>query len=292
MEPQAILLLVVAAIIHSAWNLLSKQSRDKQAFFWLALVAGSVIFLAPFWWIATPVPGAGWPYVLLSAGLEALYFLLLGGAYQRGDLSLVYPLARGSALLFVTLFAFIFLGERAVPLGLGGIALIIAGVYTLHVKAGAPAGPGPGLLAPLLSVRERPSQLALLTGLTIASYSVVDKVGVSYVDPAQYIYLIFLFAALALTPYMLLARRPAVVAVWRANRGAVLAAALGFFASYLLVLFVIRISRVSYVSSVREMSVVFAALLGAFVLHEPLGEKKILGAVLIFAGILCIGLAK
>ena len=81
-------------------------------------------------------------------------------------------------------------------------------------------------------------------------------------------------------------------AVWRANRGAVLAAAVMFVTSYLLVLFVIRISPVSYVSSVREMSVVFAAVLGAFMLHEPLGEKKILGAVLIFAGILCIGLAQ
>src|SRR5690349_12720951 len=118
MQPQAILLLVVAAIIHSAWNLLSKQSQDKQAFFWLALVAASVIFLLPFWWLSTPVPAAGWPPVLLSSGLEALYFTLLGGAYQRGDLSLVYPLARGSALLFVTGFAFVFLGERAAPLGL------------------------------------------------------------------------------------------------------------------------------------------------------------------------------
>ena len=227
--------------------------------------------------------------VLLSAGLEALYFTLLGGAYQRGDLSLVYPLARGSALLFVTLFAFAFLGERPTPLGLAGIALIVIGVYTLHVKALT----GPGLLAPVLSVRERPSQLALLTGLTIACYSVVDKVGVSLCGPGAISLPDLLVRRTGPRPIYAagppvggrrsLAREP-VVRCWPT--------AVMFFASYLLVLFVIRTSRVSYVSSVREMSVVFAAVLGAFVLHEPLGEKKILGAVLIFAGILCIGLAK
>ena len=131
MELQAILLLALAALIHSTWNLLSKQSLDKQAFLWLALVTSIVLFAVPFFLLYTPIPSAGWFYIAISGGLEAVYYLLLGSAYQRGDLSLVYPLARGSAPLFATLFAALFLGELILPGGVVGIVLIVLGIYTL-----------------------------------------------------------------------------------------------------------------------------------------------------------------
>src|SRR5205814_6487485 len=122
--------------------------------------------------------------------LEAVYFILLSRAYQQGDLSLVYPLARGSAPLFVTLFAFAFLGERAMAGGIAGILLVVLGIYVLHLKM----LDLPGLYGPLLTLRDRTSQLALLVGLIVASYSVIDKVGVSYVNPLVYICFILLVA--------------------------------------------------------------------------------------------------
>src|SRR4051794_15970753 len=117
MDLPAILLLLVAGLTHSVWNLLAKGSHDKQVFLWLALLVALVVFAAPFAWLVTPVAAPGWAVIALSGGLEAVYFLLLGGAYQRGDLSLVYPLARGSAILFVAVGAGSLLGERASPLG-------------------------------------------------------------------------------------------------------------------------------------------------------------------------------
>jgi drug/metabolite transporter (DMT)-like permease len=288
MPIQTILLLALAAAVHSLWNLLSKRSLDKQVFLWLALVGSLVLYALPALYLARPFPGAIWGIITLSGLLEAVYFLLLGSAYQRGDLSLVYPLARGSAPLFVTLFAFAFLGERPAPVGIAGIFLIVTGIYTLHLKTLDLRG----LLAPIVALgQQRASQLALLVGVTIASYSVVDKVGVSYVDPFLYLYLVFLVSGAALAPYMLAARRDAIQREWRANKATLLATAAMYIVSYLLVLVALTTTKVSYVSSVREMSVVFGAVLGALVLREPFGGKKVMGAAFIFAGILCIALA-
>jgi drug/metabolite transporter (DMT)-like permease len=107
-----------------------------------------------------------------------------------------------------------------------------------------------------------------------------------------YIYLILVIPALVLTPYMLLARRTAIHTEWRANKALIGLVGVLFFGTSLLVMTVLRENKVSYVSSVREMAVVVAALLGAFVLREPFGEKKLAGAALIFAGIVCISLAR
>lgn len=285
----AIALLGCAGLLHGIGNLLSKRGGDKQAFLWLVLAAVALAGLLPFTayvLLAAPPPVAVWPYILLSGALEALYYLLLGRAYQDGDFSLVYPLARGSAPLFATLLALAVFGDHPTWAGAVGIALIIGGIYVLHV----PSFDRKGLVAPLAALRRGVSRLALLLGLVIAAYSVVDKRGVSYADPLVYLYLILIVPSLLLAPYMLLGRRRAVLAEVRANGWSVLATAVFFVAAYLLVLFALRTTQVGYVSSVREVSIVFAAILGTFVLREPFGEKKILGSLLIFAGILCIAL--
>jgi drug/metabolite transporter (DMT)-like permease len=284
----AIGLLAVAAVLHSGWNLLAKRGRNTQVFLWLALWVGVIAFALPFAFSYQPLSPLAWAYVLLSGTLEAAYFLLLGSAYQRGDLSLVYPLTRGTGILGVTLFAAAFLGEAPSLLGAAGIGLILTGIYVLHLRTLDRAG----WVAPLRALRDRASQLALLTGVTVASYSVVDRAGVQLVEPALYIYLILLVPALVLTPYMLLARQAAIRAEWRANKALIAVVGVMFFGTSLLVMTVLRENKVSYVSSVREMAVVVAALLGALVLREPFGEKKLAGAALIFTGIVCISLAK
>jgi drug/metabolite transporter (DMT)-like permease len=119
----------------------------------------------------------------------------------------------------------------------------------------------------------------------------VDKQGVTYTSPVLYLYLILAVACALLAPYMLVARRQALRGEWRANGARIVVTAVFFVAAYLLVLVALRTTPVGYVSSVREVSVVFAALLGSVVLREPFAEKKTLGSLLIFAGIVCIGLS-
>ncbi len=287
MDVSIVGLLLLSALLHASWNLLAKRSLDKQAFLWLASLVSLSAFAVPFLLVSRPIPPQGWPFIVISGVLEAVYFLLLGSAYQRGDLSLVYPLARGSAPLFVLMFASLFLREQVRWTGMLGIGFVVAGIYTLHLKRLDTWG----LLGPFLSLKERPSQIALLTGLTIGSYSVVDKVGVGYAGPVAYLFLTFAVSAIVLLPYMWLVKSRAVRREWRDNKRSIMAVGVMSLCGFLLVLFALTVSQVSYVAPVREISVVFGAVLGALVLREPFARVKIAGSALIFAGIVLISLA-
>lgn len=288
MSIQVLTLLVCAGLMHSSWNLLSKEGKDRQVFIWLAICSACLLFFLPFLFFYQPVSPRVWPLIALSGALEAAYYLLLGAAYRYGDLSLVYPLARGSAPLFVSFIALLILGERLSLVGGAGILLIVLGIYVIHLRAFA----WQELSAPLGRLREPAGLLAVLCGLSIAGYSTVDKVGLSYAAPFTYIYLVFALSALYLLPYMLLARRAAVRAEWQAQALRIpLAGALALL-SYLLVLFALRQTQVSYIASARELSVVLAALMGTAILHESFGRQKLIGSLLIFAGIVCIALQR
>ncbi len=298
MPLQVVGLLAFAGLLHSVGNLFAKRGEDAQAYLWLVLavvaVGGAVpllVFGAISGMHGMSLPPIAWALVALSGALEALYYTLLGRAYQVGDFSLVYPLARGSAPLFATLIALLFLHEDPSWSGAVGILLIVCGIYVLHV----PAFDRKGLLAPLVAVsgsmRGGISLLALVIGLVIASYSVVDKEGVGFVSPVLYLYLILVVPTILLAPRMLAKRRAAVRREWTRRWPRIVTTAVCFLGAYLLVLFALQTTQVGYVSSVREVSVVFAAVLGSLALREPFAEKKILGSLLIFAGILAIGLA-
>jgi drug/metabolite transporter (DMT)-like permease len=285
LEQDTIGLLLLSAALHAVWNLLVKRSNDKQVFLWLALTISLLALLFPFIFFSKPFPAVGWLYIVPSALLEAFYFVLLGNAYSQGDLSLVYPLARGSAPVFVLLFASFFLGERVTWGGAVGIACVTLGIYILHIK-------GPNLrtlLAPFRSFAERPSLLAILTGLTIASYSVVDKAAMGHVDPLTYLYLVFLVTCILLAPVML-RKRQALAIEWHKQRVSIVAVGTMSAAGFLLVLVALTSTQVSYVTPVREISVVFGALLGGIVLREAFAFAKVLGSVVIFAGVVCISL--
>lgn len=287
MSAAAIAGLLFASGLHSLWNLRAKQSGDQQAFLLLAVIVSSLILL-PFtimrW---ATIPPVAWLIVLISGVCEAAYFLLLSSAYKGGDLSLVYPISRGSSPLFVTLIATLLLQERITPLGALGILLTVIGIYVIHLRTFAVHG----LLEPFHALRNRTSQLALLSGLSIAGYSVSDKVGVGYVDPVVYYFLTLTASIVILAPYLVSKRRAAMATEWRLNWKSVVVAAVLILTGYLIILFILTANKVSYATSVRGASVVFGALLGTYVLREPLGEKKIVGSLIIFAGIICIGLA-
>lgn len=281
--------LLFAAVLHAIWNLLAKRGRDNQVFLISAAISAAV-FIAPF--AATrgaSVPSGAWIIIVASGVLEALYYLLLGLAYRGGDLSFVYPISRGSSPLFVAVFALAWQGERIALIGAVGIALTVVGIYVVHLKSFAPQA----LLEPVRAIAtSRTSQLALLTGATIAGYSVVDKKGVGQMDPVLYFFLVLVVSTVLLVPYVLTQKREALITEWRLNWLTILIVGALIGGGYLLILFILANNKVSYATSVRTASVVFGAALGAIVLKEPLGDKKILGACVIFAGIICIGLAQ
>jgi drug/metabolite transporter (DMT)-like permease len=278
----ALALVLSAAMIHATWNLLTKSSTDKLLFIWWTGIVGSVLLL-PF--VALLSPALVWDAgvlgrVALGAVLRATYFVALGAAYSRGDLSLVYPLARGIAPVIVPAAAVVLLGERVTATATAGIALVTAGVYVMNVPRLTRAG----LVAPLTALRTPAAGFAALTGLLTASYSVVDKWTIdSGVPAAWYAYLTIPVAALLLTPWAWShPRRPA---EWRAHHGAIIAVSVLMTASYLLVLFALGTSPVSHVAPAREVAIVFGAVLGALVLREPHGRQRVVGAILIVLGV-------
>jgi drug/metabolite transporter (DMT)-like permease len=136
MTALALLLIAASALMHASWNYLTKSSRDKLAFLWAAGIAGSVFFLPLLLWTdAGSWSARVWLGFGLGAGIRALYFLSLGAAYTRGDLSIVYPVARGIAPVLVPVTAAALLGERLSAAGGLGVAAVVLGVYLVHVPA-------------------------------------------------------------------------------------------------------------------------------------------------------------
>ncbi len=287
MSAAAISALVFAALLHSFWNLLAKRSVHKDTFLILSAITGVLMF-APFalsMW--RQVPLEGWLIIIGSGIAEAAYYIALGRAYAVGDMSLVYPLSRGSSPVFVTLIAVFFLGERPSALGLAGIALTVVGIYVLHLRSFARRD----LLGPIAALGTPASRYAVLTGLLIATYSVLDKLGIRYAEPLTYIWIVLVVSTILLTPYLLLFKRGEALRELRTNWLSIAIVGAIVVGGYVFILLVLKDNPVSYATSVRGVSVVFGALMGVLVLKEALTPPKLAGAVVIFAGIVCIGLA-
>ena len=289
MSGLALGIVVVAAFLHASWNFLAKKSKKKMAFIWWFLLIACIGYLPMFlyFWPRHTVNPTGWICIVATGILHALYFWFMGGAYERGDLSLVYPLSRGSGPLFVPILAIVFLQEQLSLPGTVGILLVVLGVYFIHLKSFSVVS----FIEPIRALRGSASVWAFCTGGTIAGYSLVDKVGVGLVYPPIYIYLMFVISLLLLSPYVLAKERAALKLEWLVNKGPVLIDGFLVLFTYLMILFAFRLSKVSYVVATREVSIVFSALLGIIWLKETHATQKIAGAVLIATGVVFIGLS-
>ena len=275
------------AVAHASWNMLVRRGAYPEAFMWWLSVVAAFVFmpLGIYLYGRHGVSAEGWPFVVATIVIHAVYFVLLGRAYQHGDLSLVYPIARGTGPLLVPLFAVPFLGERLSPVGVLGIGLIVVGVVTLQV-----GGVGPTALRRLGAATRHPAaRYAFAVGVTIAVYSVVDKAGVGLVDPVLYTYLIFPGSVVLAAPYFWGSCRPAVLGAWRENKRSLLLAGTLAPLSYGLALSAFRLGQVSYLAPIREVSIVVAALLGALVLREELTAARMRSVLVTAAGVALIG---
>ncbi len=286
----ALSVVLASAFLHAGWNYLLKKSERKIVFIWWFLLMSAIIYLPVFifYYPHVSIPPAGWLCIVATGIIHGIYFWCMGGAYQRGDLSLVYPLARGSGPLFVPILAVILLQEEISPLGVMGILLIIGGIYCIHLRSFS----GSAFLAPFRALQGGASLWALFTGLAIAFYSLVDKVGVGLVYPPVYIYLMLLITWLMITPWILIRERHFLLTEWQRRKGSIVV--VGFLSgfTYLMILFALRISKVSYVAAVREVSIVLSSYYGVVLLGEKHGAQKLLGTLLITMGVVAIGLSR
>ena len=290
MSGLALGLVLLSAVIHAGWNLLAKRGLNQEVFIWLAQVVTGVILLPLGLYLLSryPIDATGWVFVAGTVLLHVFYFLFLGRGYARADLSVVYPIARGMGPAVVPVLGVLVLGESVSPPAAAGIAMVVVGIYTVYWWGSF----GQILSNPLKLFREPGTRYALLTGVTIAIYSVWDKVGVSHVTPFLYMYLIVLGSALGAAPFLIMSHGTAVIkSEWRHHSTSIIATGVMAFMAYGLVLTAFQFSRVSYISPAREVGIVMGVLLGVLVLKEPFGRGRIIGSGMIATGLALIAVA-
>lgn len=294
MSYTAIALVVTAAVIHAGWNLAAKRaSTGGPSLVWLSTVAGTVgyapLAIGILIWTRPAFTIDFTTAIVVSGVLHVCYFLLLQRGYAVGDLSVVYPLARGTGPLLSVVFAVLVLAERPGPLGLVGAAAVVVGI--LIVSSGSQSASDPVAGAPARPVRQRLGGVGygLATGVVIASYTVWDAraVGLLAISPVIYDWGNGVVRAAVLTPYVH-RRWSRVVEVWRANRREVLIIGLLAPLSYILVLVAFTMAPVSLVAPSRELSIVIATLFGWLLLREPQPGLRLAGAIVVLGGVVAI----
>jgi drug/metabolite transporter (DMT)-like permease len=301
-SPTAIALVLAAAIAHASWNLFGKQAAATGAacFIWLLAVCVTAIYLpvAVVTAIVTHphLTGLNWLFLAGTGLLHSGYFLFLQLGYRLGDLSVAYPMGRGSGAGLAALAGIVLLGERPAPVTVAGILAIVAGVVVIGLPARRPdaglaAAPAPVPTA--ASLRTAPTVLgfALATGVFIACYTIWDKYAVSnlHTQPILQGYAGFPVMAAVFAPFALRDRHR-LAQVWRSFRPQVLGAAVLSPLAYILVLVALSFTAVSVVAPAREVSVLFGVLLGRRLLGEGSLARRLAAAVAILAGIIAIAL--
>ena len=280
----ALTLLLAAAFVHATWNLLLKRAEGGPSFQWLFAVLSIGLYLpavlAWSWYRPTSLTAGMVAVVMGSSVLHTLYYGVLQRGYGAGDLSVVYPLARGTGPLLATLGAVLILGERPGPGVLAGGMLIILGVFVL-------SGGG------WWSRGDRPSRAAVLyglaTGVVIASYTLWDKNAVSAmaIAPLLLDWGTNCGRAVLLAP-VAVRRRRELRKAWREHRREALGVALLNPLAYILVLTALRITPVSHIAPAREVSILIGSLMGIRLLGEGNPRVRLLGAASMTLGLFLI----
>ncbi len=292
MSLTAFCLIVLAGLIHAGWNIVAKKAAGDARFAFFNAFLMMLVWAPLGWWLGreeVPLWGVTeWGFVVASGVLHVFYYVILLRGYRKADLTVVYPMARGSGPLLSSLVAIVFLGERISALGALGIAGVVGGVFLI-------AG-GPGLLRaahdPVARQRVHKGMVyGVLTGVFIAAYTVVDgyAVKVLLMSPILIDYM-GNFVRLGLLAPAVLRDLPTARQLWRVQwRYALLVAVVSPIA-YVLVLYAMREAPLSHVAPAREVSMLFAALIGGHLLGEGDRAARIIGALCIAAGVTALAL--
>jgi drug/metabolite transporter (DMT)-like permease len=271
MPVSALLLTLGAAGVHALWNVLLARARDVQAATAVALVVAEVVF-APVAVAAWRVEPEAWPYLVATGALQLVYFALLAAAYRVAELSVVYPIARGTAPVLVLVVGVVVLGRSASALQVAGVCLVAAGILLVRGLRG--------------DARGVPAGLAI--ACVIASYTLVDKEGVQHAGAVPYLELSMIAPTVVFAGVVWRGRGAA--ALRREWRPATFVAGVATFGAYALVLLALQRAAAAPVAAVRETSVVIAALLARRVLREPAGAARLAGAAAVAGGIAAVAL--
>ncbi len=283
MTHAALGLVLSSALLHACWNLLAKRAGGGVLFVWLFTAISSVLY-APLAIVIIvqserSLTMTDAVFIAGSAALHLVYFISLQRAYRDGDLSVVYPLARGTGPTLASIAAIIWLGERPSPQAIAGAVAVIGGVLFLTTGGGTSQ----------LGKRRRGIGWGIACGLTIASYTVWDKFAVGRYEVSPILLQVVgnFGVALVLTPFAI-RNWSAVRSHWREHRGKTVIVSLLEPAAYTLVLFAMSFTDLFYVASTREVSILVGTLFGAYLLKEGLAARRLVAAAIIVAGLIAL----
>jgi drug/metabolite transporter (DMT)-like permease len=278
------LLVLFSAFCHATWNFAARKAAGNLMAIWLGLWIGCAVIL----------PGAlgiiihdglretaqlqGIICIIATGLIHSVYFRLLAAGYEEGEISLVYPVARGSGIVLTAILAGLLLKEQLTLLGSIGIGLVCLGIMSLSREAHKGTDDAKAI------------RLALGIGASIVAYSIVDKIGVGYINPVVYIWSMFLIAAITLTPLLIRRYRGQLWQAARQYKGYAAIIGIGSIGTYLMILFAFTRGPVNYIVAVREFAVVLGALAGVLFLKERLTMAKALAICIIVIGIIGIKL--
>lgn len=279
---QSLLLVIGSGLAHAVWNLFAKKSESKAVFLWAMYIPSTVALLPVMWKELTTVylSVGAWLLIALSVLLQGVYALLLSITYKRSDLSQAYPIMRGTSTLLVPVLGVVFLHESLPPVGWIGVLCLLAGFVVM-------SGWTPARNRPRLS--PAPFLLALTVGLCTTTYTLVDKLNLDTLSPLALLAVTNIGFILGLTPSAMSSGKitEIVFRQWKSFAvGAVLSPG-----SYLLFLYAMQQAQVTYIAPLREVGIVFGALLGMIVLKEKHGTSRIAASVVVVAGIFLIAVS-
>ena len=277
MTPVLIGLVLLAAILHAGWNAMAKSGGTPEYSIASYQLVGALVCLPLVFLVPTPAPES-WPMILGSVIWHNLYYYTLAKSYRTGDLSQMYPLFRGLAPVLVAIGAAVFAQEWLSTGSMIGIGLISIGLTSLTLFGGRFGRISPAAL-----------RWGLATSVLIAAYTVTDGLGVRAAGNSfSYIFWVFLFEPVPICLALLYFRRRQWFDYMARKPGKIVAGGLASSTAYGLVIYVMGFGSMAMVSSLRETSVIFAALIGTLLFREPFGRQRIIAAVLVTAGIVLI----
>jgi drug/metabolite transporter (DMT)-like permease len=286
----ALWFLVLAGLLQAVSNLWIKGSQRKVTFMTMASFISLVVCSPLLIWARQESAISLWSWIgIIACGATgAIYYIFLGNAYDRDDLSVIFPVTRGFGPIFILIFALILLKEHLSFLGLLGIFITVFGSYVIHL----PSFRFSDLSVPFKAFRSKAFLYSMGAGACTAAYSLINKKNVEAVGALTLLYLIFVFMVLFLFLFLLATSKISEIKeeTKENKRNLLLMGILTFFAS-LLVLFALKIGKVSYVGAVRNVSIVFGVLLGSFFLKEGYGKIRLIASLFIFGGIFLISVS-
>lgn len=280
MDTFTFILVISAAVLHATWNFFTKKTKgDRLTILWLGQLILGLITLPITYYTSEPyvITKDAIIYLIITGVIHSFYLSLLGWSYKAGDVSMVYPVSRGTGIIGTSIIAIIFGIDKISLLGFCGILVISLGILLIALNKSF--------------TRNEAIFSALMVGISISLYSVIDKLAVQLIPSFLYGSLMFISTAIVLSPYIFYRYKAQLIITLKNHKFLSFTISSAMFTTYSVILFAFRDSPASYVVALREVSIVLAAILGIIFLSEELTRKKLCGITLILLGAAIIKLS-